>query len=366
MQRAVDMPTFDRHASASSWLQPWRGGQSNTSMSRRRWSLCVVLVTLAMLSAACGAFHSKPSNDAAPESVAGGVTLLSPAQAIKYATFMIDNADKGDVVDLEMYELGQAGIVQALRQAYERGAHVRVILDATEDQSMSSAPLLLGLGIPVERVLVPNGLDHVKLLVTQQGVLTGGVNDGKYSQDTVDLDYLLAKSSDIKAAEAVFDADWQAASTGASLWNGTSGPFLVGRSIEPVLLAHIDALGPGWSCYGAENYLSDYQVRDALEAAAHKGALIDIVLNPDTSETATTLHALLGGAVHVEQAPDKPYLHAKVLACEDSAGAAWSIGGSANLSYDGMSVNHELDVEFSGADAQAVYNWAKSIWIADR
>jgi len=205
----------------------------------------------------------------------------------------------------------------------------------------------------------------VKLLVTQRAVLTGGVNDGRYSADTVDLDFLFTTPSLVQQAQSIFEADWSAAGSGAPLPSKSSGPLLVGRAIEPALLARISAAGAGWSCYGAENYLSDYTVRDALQRAAAEGAKVRIVLNSETSEASSTLAALAHSALQVERAPSEPYLHAKVLACEGPGGAAWAFGGSANLSYEGMSVNHELDVELTGSAAQAVYQWAEGIWDAD-
>jgi phosphatidylserine/phosphatidylglycerophosphate/cardiolipin synthase-like enzyme len=50
-----------------------------------------------------------------------------------------------------------------------------------------------------------------------------------------------------------------------------------------------------------------------------------------------------------------------VLACE--TGGAWNaVAGSANFSYDGMTVNHELDVVLSGDTASHVGVWAEGAW----
>ena len=59
-------------------------------------------------------------------------------------------------------------------------------------------------------------------------------------------------------------------------------------------------------------------------------------------------------------APDDPYLHAKILACGGEA-----MIGSANFSFDGMTVNHELDVVLQGQAAAKLTAFANQIERAD-
>jgi phosphatidylserine/phosphatidylglycerophosphate/cardiolipin synthase-like enzyme len=42
-----------------------------------------------------------------------------------------------------------------------------------------------------------------------------------------------------------------------------------------------------------------------------------------------------------------------------------AIAGSANFSYDGMDVNHELDVALSGSDARQIFMCAKEQYVKD-
>jgi len=295
------------------------------------------------------------------------VALIDPHEALRKAVELIDQTPSRQDVSLEVYELGYPPLVSALEQAEKRGVVVRVIVDATERQSTATAPVLLAHKVATEEMHVNGGIDHVKLLVADGEVLTGGVNDGRYSYDTVDLDYLLSAPSVVQDAKTIFRQDWLAAGVGGgkSPANGVFGPFLVGRAIEPALLHDLSKVDYGWSCVAAENYLSDHTIRDALVAAARRGGSMRVVLNDETSEASSTLRALADIPVQVELAPRDPYLHAKVIACSGPSGQVWAVGGSANLSWHGMSVNHEIDVTFSGKAAKEIYEWASDLWAKD-
>jgi cardiolipin synthase len=257
-------------------------------------------------------------------------------------------------VSLEMYELGGAAVVAALEAARRRGVDVRVLLDATESQSQASARSLSRAGVTVRTIRVPGGIDHVKLLVVDQAtVLTGGVNDGAYSDDTTDVDIELTGEPALDAT-AIFDRDWAAAGGAGQLASGYDGPFVTGAAIEPALLGVIDqARG---SCTVLANYLSDWTIRDALVAAARRGVRVEVDLNGSSYGARTAVAALRGGGVLVELAPASPYLHAKVVVCGSVA-----IVGSANFSEDAMAVNHELDVVLAGPAAAAVRADARGI-----
>lgn len=262
-------------------------------------------------------------------------------------------------IDLEMYELGNPAIVAGLEAAKRRGVSVRVVSDPTETQSKASDARLERAGIAVRKLAVRGGIDHVKLLVVDHAqVLVGGVNFGRDSSATTDGDVVLSGAAGTAAA-SVFNRDWAAAGgTGISA-NGIYGPFVTGRAILPAMLSIIGHAST--SCTVIANYLSDYRIQDALVAAKRRGVAVTAVLNPTGYGEAAAAAWLEKGRVHVEIAPTRPYLHAKILACGSEA-----MIGSANFSYHGMAVNHELDVVLDGRAGRMLGDFALGVARADR
>jgi phosphatidylserine/phosphatidylglycerophosphate/cardiolipin synthase-like enzyme len=295
-----------------------------------------------------------PGNAPSPE--AG--TIVPAPEVQDEAINLIDHAQKGQAVDLEVYELGSQHVITALEQAKRRGVAVRVVLDATERESNTSAPELERAGVPVERMTVPGGIDHVKLLVADGAVLTGGVNLGTGSPWTTDMDLLLP-SSDVGAAEAVFDQDWAAASGHGQPASGRHGPFLSGPAILAAITSLIQNTPKGGQCLVVANYLSDHTVLHLLQSAETRGVHVQALLNPEAYGTSEALSALKSAGATASLAKNSPYLHAKVVAC--GAGGTWqAVVGSANLSEDGMHVNHELDTTVAGQLAANVAAWAST------
>jgi cardiolipin synthase len=261
-------------------------------------------------------------------------------------------------VELEMYELGDPGVVAALEAAHRRGVAVRVVTDPTERESRASDAELSRAGVAVRTLAVRGGIDHVKLLVVDDSrVLVGGVNLGSASFATTDADVELSGAA-VGDAAAVFARDWAAAGGSGAPASGVVGPFVTGRSIEPEMLAVV-AHATG-QCMVLANYLTDYGVQDALAAAARRGVAVTVVLNPTAYGASGAASWLVRHGVHVERARDEPYLHAKILAC-----GAMAMIGSANFSYDAMTVNHELDVVLDGGAAATLDAFAAQVARAD-
>ena len=259
-------------------------------------------------------------------------------------------------IRLEMYELGNPTLVQALIAAHQRGISVQVVLDPTENQSQQTGPVLARAGIPVRWMHVPHGIDHVKLLIIDgHEVLTGGVNWGRYSQWTTDADVLLA--SDPLAAQ-IFQADWQSA--GGHPTVDPEGPGgLTGAAIQPALDQMIASAHR--SIDVAANYLSDWNIQDALIAAHNRGVQVHVLLNKDTPEALSTERWLVKHGLTVRWATG-PYLHAKVLLVDGKTGML----GSANFSYHGMAINHEFDVSLSNAVLPQAMQWFSGLWTRGR
>lgn len=334
----------------------------------------VALLGMGDLLTSCSATSSYASPPASGRSSQGSGEALVPAGSLPPASFqgavvpassvaptavsLIDGVPARGFVDLEVYELGNPSVISALESAKRRGVVVRIILDATERESKVSGPELHSNGLAVEMMRVPGGIDHVKLLIAGSTVLMGGVNLGTGSSYTTDMDVELP-SSYLQNALSIFNTDWLAAGVDASPANGQYGPFVTGSAIEPAVLGVVDAASTRSRCYVAANYLSDWTIREALVQAARRGVAVSVLLNPTAYGEGAAASALRAGGAQVEVAPPSPYLHAKLLACKTTSGAWSGVVGSANFSYDGMKVNHELDLVVSGELAGEVGRWVR-------
>lgn len=304
-----------------------------------------------------------PGSPSTGEPVAPGTNVAPlqahwvPADQVAGTAFRLIAAARHTVA-VEIYELGNPTLIAALIGAVHRGVQVRVILDATESQSLVAAPILRAGGVQVETVTVPhNGIDHVKLLVVDgTTTLTGGVNWGRGSSDTTDADVLL--STDPAAAQTFAD-DWVTAAghPTSGAWPDPTGPdALSGSAIQREMVALIQAdTGP---IDVAANYLTDYTVQDALTAAAARGISVHVVMNPTAYGAAAAIQWLTSHGVSVRTAPAAPYLHAKLLLTGSTG-----LIGSANFSYDALSArNHEFDVVLPPAVIPAAQAWFQALW----
>lgn len=324
------------------------------SVQVRRWCTAGPVVSI-LLAAVVSTGARSPRH--APATSATSATLVPAAAVAARAIGLVDGARRS--VRLELYELGNPAVLAALVAAHRRGVAVQVVLDPTERQSRAAATALRRAGVAVRALRVPGGIDHVKLLVVDgASVLIGGVNLGMSSSYTSDLDVELHGAA-AGPALRVFASDWSAAGGKGRPASGSYGPFITGGAIQASMLALLGGAPGLGSCTVLANYLTDWTVRDALVAAERRGVRVTVDLNATAYGAAEAARVLRAGGVRVDAAPPEPYLHAKVLACGTAA-----IVGSANLSYHGLAVNHELDVRLAGPAAAAVT--AAAARIADR
>jgi phosphatidylserine/phosphatidylglycerophosphate/cardiolipin synthase-like enzyme len=254
-----------------------------------------------------------------------------------------------------MYELGNQSMISALERAHREGCSVQVELDGTERQSIASAAVLAKAGVQVRLAHISNnGIDHIKALSINGGaeVLIGGVNWGQYSNYTVDADVLLFNDPAVAQRLAT---DWGNNAAGFSGGN-TSSQALEGPAISIAMDSLIASARH--RILVITNYLTSYNVQDALAAAAARGVVVDVVLNRSGYGSSSAATWLSAHDIHVRYAPASPYLHAKVI-LTTTAGLI----GSANLSYDGLNVNRELDTVIPSSLVPTAVSWAHAIWI---
>ena len=320
-------------------------------------TLVAGLSAAALLLSGCGVAEASTGSAAHPASstmVAVAAQWVPAGDVATTAAHLLSKAKHS--VRLEMYELGNPTLVHALIAARRRGVSVSVILDPTESQSQQSGRILAQSGISVRWMHVAHGIDHVKLLIIDgHEVLTGGVNWGRYSRWTTDADVLLPNDSE---AAQVFQADWLTAG-GRSTADPESPGGWTGSAIQSSLDRMIASAHH--SIFVAANYLSDWNVQDALVAAHQRGVTVDVLLNKNTTEALSSERWLVSHGVTVRWATG-PYLHAKVLLVDGREGMI----GSANFSYHGMDINHEFDVTIPTSLMADADHWFAVLWATGR
>jgi cardiolipin synthase len=296
--------------------------------------------------------QTKPAATSSPETLPPSEEWVPAAQVQSVALRLLGALHAPCTVQLEMYELGNNALINALESTKRAGCILSVELDGTETQSQNSARILEQAGIRVELTNLPgDALDHVKALVLNDGqiALVGGVNWGAYSGDTTDADVLLSNAPGLSQKLA---SDWKHPDsfTGMVFPNVISGAELQADFSSLINNAHTRILM-------VANYASSYVVQDALAAAASRGVQVDVLLNPQGYGVQDATKWLLAHGVNVRYAPPSPYLHAKVILSDNSG-----IIGSANFSHDGLNINRELDVAIPNSVMPAATAWAIALW----
>src|SRR5215472_5668977 len=243
-------------------------------MSRTIRSLIVLVMLL--LAAACGgparaAAPPRPLTPVSPQTLQlwQDATIFTPVRRL------IDSSGPGDPVWVEMYEFGRDDLATALRQAHDRGADVRLIVDRTVPASGALADRLLAAGLAVRAYPVDDHrhqIDHVKLLFTGSRALVGGMNWGTASYRNHDYAYEVEVPAVLDRLGAIYLQDW-------SLSGGQPAPIAPavgsvdqttpGEEIRATIMG---ALASAVRSVDAEVFvLTDSDVIAALAAAERRG-----------------------------------------------------------------------------------------------
>ncbi|MCL6636366.1 MAG: phosphatidylserine/phosphatidylglycerophosphate/cardiolipin synthase family protein [Alicyclobacillus sp.] len=291
---------------------------------------------------ACAAAAGQAPGGPVPAAVTEqGVTLLWQQDIKRQALAMINGSEHS--CDLDMYELSDPDILQALVAAHERGVDVRVVVDATEHHSQHTAvPFLQQHGVPVHSLHIASGISHIKLLVAdgpQGGALIGGMNAGAQSWGNHDASVYLAAPNPSFAA--LFRWDWVRSGGSPAPAPGLQPPLYTDRTVRSQVLR---ALQQAQSDVAMEAYeLSDAGVLNALLADAKRGVQVRVLLDPGQPQNRRTAERLrAAGAVVRFYKPDgQELMHAKWVVVDHGQ---TFILGSANFSHQAYTYNHEGDV----------------------
>ena len=271
-------------------------------------------------------------------------------------------------VYVEMYELGRQDMVRALGSDHRGGVDVRVVTDPTVNASRNSLDALHRLGVAARLYPVDDAahqIDHVKLLIADGEAVVGGMNWGTHSDRN--HDYVLETRDPLEVTRLVriFEQDW-ALAAGLPHLVTPEAAARVAQTAPGEEIRHLleTALHAAERRVWAEVYtLTDPDVLLALSSAHRRGADVKVLLDPGQPYNRHSFDELRSAGVPVRwyPVPAGTLLHAKIGLID-----AELVLGSANWTYSGLDVNHELDIETRDPDAVAAYgsrfdaDWARS------
>ena len=260
-------------------------------------------------------------------------------------------------VYVEMYELGRRDIVRGLAGDRLGGADVRVVADPTVNASRVSLDALQKSGVAARFYPVDDTahqIDHVKLLIADDEAVVGGMNWGGHSDRNHDYVLETRDADEVERLVRIFEQDWSLAGGEPRLVPPDSASRVAqtapGEGIRQLLAAAFrSARVRVW----AEVYtLTDPDVLLALVSAHQRGVDVKVLLDPSQPYNRHSFDGLRSAGVPVRWYPVPPgtLLHAKIGLFD-----AELLLGSANWTYSGLDVNHELDVETQDPQALAAY-----------
>jgi phosphatidylserine/phosphatidylglycerophosphate/cardiolipin synthase-like enzyme len=271
-------------------------------------------------------------------------------------------------VYVEMYELGRRDIVRGLAGDRLGGADVRVVTDPTVNASRVSLAALQRSGVAARFYPVDDTahqIDHVKLLIADDEAVVGGMNWGAHSDRNHDYVLETGAAVEVDRLVRIFEQDWSLAGGEPRLVPPDTASRVAqtapGEEIRDLLSA---ALSSARVRLWAEVYtLTDADVLLALAAAHQRGVDVRVLLDPSQPYNRHSFDGLRSAGVPVRWYPVPPgtLLHAKIGLFD-----AELLLGSANWTYSGLDVNHELDIETQDPQAVAAYgsrfqlDWARS------
>ncbi len=292
---------------------------------------------------------------------AAGVQISEPARLWQDASIfqlvggLIARAKRR--VYVEMYELGRRDIVRGLAGDRLGGADVRVVTDPTVNASRVSLDALQESGVAARFYPVDDTahqIDHVKLLIADDEAVVGGMNWGGHSDRNHDYVLETRDADEVERLVRIFEQDWSLAGGEPRLVPPDSASRVAqtapGEGIRQLLAAAFrSARVRVW----AEVYtLTDPDVLLALVSAHQRGVDVKVLLDPSQPYNRHSFDGLRSAGVTVRWYPVPPgtLLHAKIGLFD-----AKLLLGSANWTYSGLDVNHELDVDTQDPQALAAY-----------
>ncbi len=325
------------------------------------------MVLLSLFLAGCSGPASPALAAGAPPSGSdvSAVQLWQDASIFKLVRALITHATHRVLV--EVYEIGRPDLVSEIEDARRRGADVRVLTDPTVDVSRASLDELQRGGVPARFYPVDDAakqIDHVKLLIADGDAVVGGMNWGAHSERNHDYVIDTRIAAELARVTSIFEQDWALAGGAPSPLSSESQLIAQTAPGEEIRNLLESAIAAARRRVLAEVYtLTDGDVITLLADALRRGADVRVLLDPNQPYNLHAFAVLTAAGVPVRwyPVPRGVLLHAKVGLFDSEL-----VLGSANWTYSGLNVNHELDIATSDAEAVSAYasrfesDWARS------
>jgi phosphatidylserine/phosphatidylglycerophosphate/cardiolipin synthase-like enzyme len=268
------------------------------------------------------------------------VVFVEPDAGSAPVLAFIQSAKKSlDVVD---FHLDSFPIEQALVSAHAHGVRVRVLLNlATATQpapdNQPTYNYLSAHGVDIEWGSPNVAYTHEKSMVEdgkQALILTGNLVPWDLAHSR-DIGFIDKDAADVSAIESGFVIDWNREASTPS-----AGSHLVwSPGANTSLIALINDAKHSLQIYNEE--LSDWQIIDALSAAAKRGVSVQLIMTYQASwKSAFEALKSAGAGIRTFDSAAPIYIHAKVIVADNSQ----VFLGSQNFSYTSLKKNRELGV----------------------
>jgi phosphatidylserine/phosphatidylglycerophosphate/cardiolipin synthase-like enzyme len=305
----------------------------------------VAVFAVVVLAGVFGGFTLRSSpparSSSASPAATGALSLITEPQAgIAPVLRAISGARRS--VDLVMYEDEDTQVDGALVADAARGIRVRVLLNGGyyRERSDVNDPAYDDLRthhVPVRWTPSYFALTHEKALVVdgRAYILTFNFTPRYYAADR-DLGVIDGDRADVSAIERTFTADWNGRRIDAP--PGRDLVWSPGSAQAQLALIGSARAGAQLDVYNEE--MDSRPVEQALEAAARRGAHVNVVMTY-ASEWKAAFAALTAAGVLVRTyAQDAPlYIHAKMILT-----GARAFVGSENFSTTSLDDNRELGI----------------------
>lgn len=250
-------------------------------------------------------------------------------------------------VDVEMYELNDTTFERDLVADVDRGVWVRVILDRAYEGAEHNASAFGYLSlhhVPVR--WAPSGtIVHEKAIVVDNKralIATFNLDDtSNYYATTRDFGVFDSASSDVRAIDRVFDADWSGAPISRPPASDDGSDLVWSPGSEPVLGALIRSARHSLLVENEET--DDSSITAGLVAAARRGVNVEVVMTLDSTWTSAFDELKRAGVrVATYDYDATPYIHAKVVIADADTRTEKMFLGSENFSVTSLDYNREL------------------------
>jgi phosphatidylserine/phosphatidylglycerophosphate/cardiolipin synthase-like enzyme len=248
-------------------------------------------------------------------------------------------------IELVMYQFQDHEVADALIAAERRGVRVRVLLNhgyrgQADPTNEPVYAYLLAHGVGVKWTPALYDLTHEKSLEVDGGVLvimTFNLTPRYYSSGR-EFGVFDRDSSDIRAAEAVFEADWHSTPIRAPTADG----LVWSPGSESTLIDLINGTHSSLEIYNEE--MADDRVTEALIAAAQRGAAVRVCMTYATPWKAAFNELTAAGVqVRTYASTASLYIHAKMVLVDQKE----VFIGSQNFSSPSLEANRELGLVLS-------------------